>query len=131
MVPLHHCGLGVVLSCMWIGLFDMASCLVVSAIPASVEATVLRSSLTGGLCPCLIAWAPSITHCRGRRMLAALAQRLDLLGEALGRPLRLTDILGGGLGRPLRLVDLLGGGLGRSLRLVDLLDGGLGRTGHS
>jgi hypothetical protein len=38
MVPLHHCGLDV-LSRVWIGLFDMASCLVVSSIPATVEAS--------------------------------------------------------------------------------------------
>jgi hypothetical protein len=80
---------------------------------------VLRSSLIGGLCPCQITWAPGITHCRGRRMLMALAQCLDLLNEEPGRLLRFADILGGGLGRPLHLIDLLGGGLGRSLRLAD------------
>jgi hypothetical protein len=78
MVPLRHCGLGVVLSCVSTGPFDMASCIVVSAIPATIEAPVPRSSLTGELCQCLITWAPGVTHCRGRRMLAALAQRFRL-----------------------------------------------------
>jgi hypothetical protein len=44
-------------------------------------------------------------------MLVALTQRLYLLGEGLGHPLRLTNLLGGGLGRSSRLVDLLNEGL--------------------
>jgi hypothetical protein len=48
-------------------------------------------------------------------MLAALAQRLGLLGRGLGRPLRLANLLGGKLGHPLRLTNLLGVGLSRPL----------------
>lgn len=112
-----------------------------SAISANVETPVLRSALTGLLCLCLNTWAPGVTHCHGRHMLVALAQRLDLLGggfgpplhlanpldRGLGRPLYLADLLGMGLGRLLHLVELLGGGLGRPLHLVDLFNGGLGR----
>jgi hypothetical protein len=54
MVPLRLYRLSVVLPCVWIGSFNIASCLVVSAIPATVEVLVLRSSLTGDLRPCLI-----------------------------------------------------------------------------
>jgi hypothetical protein len=55
MVPYRHCEPQVVLLRIWIHPFDMASYLVVSAILATVEATVLRSSLTGELYLCLIA----------------------------------------------------------------------------
>jgi hypothetical protein len=99
MVLLCLCRLGFVLSCVWIGSFDMVSCLVVSAMPATVEVLVLRSCLTKELCLCPVTQAPSITHCRGRCILVALAQRLNLLGKGLGCPLRPADLLGGGLYR--------------------------------
>jgi hypothetical protein len=127
---LRLCKLGVVLSCVWIGLFDMASCLVVSAIPANVEVPVLRPSLTGELCSCLITWSPGITHCRGRRMFVALTRCLNLLSEGLSCPLRLADLLGEELGRLLRNADLLGGVLGRPLHLTDLLSVVHGRMSH-
>jgi hypothetical protein len=62
---------------------------------------------------CLITWAPDVTHYRGRCMLVALAQRLDLLGGGLGRPLRFAGLLGGRPSHPLRLTDLLSEGLGQ------------------
>jgi hypothetical protein len=68
MVPLHHHGTHVVLPHMWICPFNMAPCLVVSAVPPTVNALVLRLPLTGKLCLCLIACAPGVSHCHGRRM---------------------------------------------------------------
>lgn len=86
---------------------------------------MLRLLLTGELCLCLIIWAPIVTDCRGRHMLVALTQRLDLLDRGLGRPLCLAGLLDGGLDHLLRLTDLLVGELSRSLHLAELLGGGL------
>jgi hypothetical protein len=71
---------------------------------------MLRSPLIGELCLCLITWAPGVTHCRGRRMLVALTQGLNLLDGGLDRLVRLVDLLTRGLGRPLCLIDLIEGG---------------------
>jgi hypothetical protein len=109
MVPYGHCEPQVVLLRIWIHPFDMTPCLAVSAILATIEATILRSSLTRELYLCHIAWAPSVTHYRGRRMLVALAQCLGLLSGGPGCPLHLVDLLGGGLGHPFRFTDLFGG----------------------
>ena len=107
----------------------MAFYLVVSVIPSTVGAPVLRSSLTRELCQCLVTQAPSVTHYRGRRMLVALPRRSNLLDGGPGRPLHLVDLLGRGLGRLLYLADLLDGGPGRPLRLKVLLGRGLAWQG--
>jgi hypothetical protein len=44
---------------------------------------------------CLITGAPGITHCRGQRMLAALAQCFRLDRRGLGRLLHLVGLLSG------------------------------------
>ena len=88
MVSLHHCGLDV-LSRLWIGLFDMASCLVVSSIPATVEASSDAKVVPNRR----VVFVSH--HLPGSRYTCGSGSTLRLLGGTFGRPLRLADLLDG------------------------------------
>jgi hypothetical protein len=104
-----HRGSYVVLSCVWIRLFGVAPCPDAFVIPATVEAPMLRSLLTGTVSShqttryAYYKKRGIYNHAYDYRLNSC---RHVLLWLARGP-------LGGGLRRLLRLVDLLGGGLGR------------------
>lgn len=97
--------------CVRICPFDIPPYHIVSTIPTTLEAPVLRLSLVGELCLCLIAWSLVVMRYYGRRVLVTLTPRLDLLDGGLGRSPRFVDLLGEGHGRLPCLAYLLSGGL--------------------
>jgi hypothetical protein len=107
----------------------MAPRLVTSAIPITLEASALRSPMTGASPSRQTSWY--VCSKEGHAVVlstidvpCSVCSRCWLVQWGLGRSPRLTDLLSEGLGRPLCPADLLDGGPSRPLHPTDLLGRG-------